>query len=392
MVGCEGRRSEFWWGSGLGLLVFGQRPEAPKRTPRGAETVQSAPPSTTEPQPASSPPGAPTPPPPNPLPKNTRGYVLAETVDGERRYSIDGVRIDPRPLAEILEAMKRARAEKNWPEFVRGIVQLGMLNTAEGDSHLVAILADSSLRLKGPWAGTQFYEALRDSRVEGIAEAARARALMELDKKPRSNRAGVGYLGLVALHGGGPEHAWLESLTTDGAGIVRADRAFAKGAANPAAAERMRRRYIDKGIQPAGEWLMFARENPAVAFDTAAELIRRNPTSVDGYRMLGQAATPDTLARAGEILGNLPNDDARLQGIRAVQLMGTRKLDISGFDELLNTPRVVLEDVLSERRTPTEGTPAISALLYCSCARTEANMAALRRTAEIGKPTIAQAA
>jgi len=376
-------------GFALGWLLFAERSDSQKRADRAPAATPASTPTTNEhPAPTAEVPA----PPPAPLPKNARGYVYTQTVGGTRRFSIDGVPIEPRPLEQVLAAMERARAEKNWPEFLRGVVQLGMLDTPVADAHLVSILADEALELKGVWTGAQFYEALKDSKVDGIAEAARLRAEIEFEKTPKTAKAGLGYLSLVALFGEGPGHAWLESLTTDGAGIVRADRAFAEGSANAVAAERMRRRYLDDGIQPAAEWVMFARENPAVAFDTAAEMIRRSPTSVDAFRLLGQSTTEETLGRAREILGSLPDDAARLMGIRAVQVMAMRKLDVGGFEELLATPRVVLEAVLSERSTAVQGRAAIATMIYCPLARTEANMAALRRVVEHGNAAIAQTA
>jgi hypothetical protein len=324
-----------------------------------------------------------------PLDPHGRAYVYPQVVDGKRNYTIDGEPVAARPIEQIDAAMARARAEKNWPEYLRGILELILLDTPDAHARLVAILRDESLSLRGPWIGQRFYEGLKASQVEGIAEAARARARIEMEQKKDNQRAGLGFLALVALHGGDSDHAWIESLTGTNAGIAKADRAFAEGARNPAAAERMRRRYMDKGVLHSGEWIMFARENPAVAFDTARDLVRRDPTLIENYRLLGYSTTAETLEQARTLLNHLPNDDARMLAIRAVQQMSLRKLDTSGFDDIIATPRVVIEEILSERRTPVQAAVAIDAIKYCTVAQTEENLAALRALAEKGKPTSA---
>ena len=69
--------------------------------------------------------------------------------------------------------------------------------------------------MRGARIGSRFYEALKDSQIDGIAQAARTRARIEREQKKDNPRAGLGFLSLVVLHGDAADHAWMESLATD---------------------------------------------------------------------------------------------------------------------------------------------------------------------------------
>ncbi len=331
-------------------------------------------------------------PPPDALDPNTPAYVYPRDVNGKKEYAIDGTAIKRRPLAEIDAAMAKARAEKNWPAFLRGILQLCLLDSPEADTRLVELLADETLAMRGVTVGDHFYGALHDSQVDGIAQAVRVRARIELQQKKNIPRAGLGFLGLLARHGNAEDFAWIESLTTDNNGLVRADRAFALAAANPAAAERMRRRYIEHGIPPANEWHYFVRENPTIAFETAAQLIRQDPTDQTAYRMLGAATRTESLPDLRAALAQLPDDRARLLAMRAVQALHTRRMDTTGFDRVLDAPRVVLERALSGQVSAAHAKYAMSTIRWCSVGQTPSNIAALQATVDRGRPKAAEAA
>ncbi len=289
----------------------------------------------------------------------------------------------PRPMAEIDAALATARADKNWNDFYRALLELVVAASPEADRRLVSLMGDESLALYGPWIGKKFYDALHDSPVEGIGAAARKRAQMELKDKAGSRWQGVGFMSLVAQYGSDEDHAWLESLATSRNRSQEVDRAFAEGARSPAAAQRMRKRILDADLRAARHWDTFAKLAPDVAFEAARELIVRQPDNESAYRLLGEAATEESLPEVHNLLLGLTDDTARILSIRAIDQMKRRNLDVGGYETILEVPRRVLEESLAGRETKLLS-PAMAAISTYSILWDEATVSALQTLADRG--------
>jgi len=308
------------------------------------------------------------------------GDLTIRRTNGALHYALRGRVLHPRPLAEIDAAMTKAREEKNWPEFYAGILELVLHDSAEADGRLVAVMGDETLRLPGPWIGKRFFEGLEDSTLGTVGQAARNRAEVEIEEKSGSRWAGVGFLSLVARHGTEADLDWLETL---GASRNRkeVDRALAEGAANPAAAERMRRRLLAREDLRSSHLREFAKANPGVAFDTAAELLDRGRSGKEVFELLGRATRRDTLGRARSLLDRLDSTGERLAALKAVERMHRNDVDTSGFERLVAAPQEIIGRALAGH--PDEDLDdAVRAIQYNRIAWTEGNIAALRSLAQ----------
>ena len=99
---------------------------------------------------------------------------LQETAASRKRSTIflGSEPVVPRPMEEIGAALAKARADKDWSEFYRAILELVVAARPEADRRLVTLMGDESLALYGPWIGDKFYDGLHDSPLEGIGVAA----------------------------------------------------------------------------------------------------------------------------------------------------------------------------------------------------------------------------
>ena len=296
-------------------------------------------------------------------------------------YTMDGQVLTTRPLATIDRALAAARAEKNWPEFFAGILELVLHDSAEADRRLVALMADESLRLSGNSIGERFWEGLKDSSADGIAASARARARLELEDKAASRWRGRGFLSLIARYGTPDDIAWLETLADDPIRAMEVDRALALGSRNEAAAARLQQRLL-KGRTLMSPWALFARENPDKAFETAEMLLAREGREAQAYDMLGAATRPHNAQRACALFLEIQDDRSRLRAMRSVQSMYSNEVDITGLEPLMETPRAVIEAVLAGDGDADLLDLAIGVVKENEVAQTDGNLAALRALAQ----------
>ncbi len=296
-------------------------------------------------------------------------------------YAMDGKVLTARPLATIDSALTAARAEKNWPEFFAGILELILHDSAEADRRLVALMADESLRLSGNSSGERFWEGLKDSSADGIAASARARTRLELEDKAASRWRGRGFLSLIARYGTPDDIAWLETLADDPRRAMEVDRALALGSRNEAAAARLQQRLL-KGRTLMSPWALFARENPDKAFETAEMLLAREGREAQAYDMLGAATRPHNAQRACALFLEIQDDRSRLRAMRSVQSMYSNEVDITGLEPLMETPRAVIEAVLAGDGDADLLDLAIGVVKENEVAQTDGNLAALRALAQ----------
>jgi hypothetical protein len=252
-----------------------------------------------------------------------------------------------RTLPEIEAALAAARAAADWGQYFRALAELGAMGTPEAHAVLVRLMGDESLRFEGPWTGQHFFRWLRGSDAEGLLEAARRRAEIDIADNPDSRWRGVGWLSLVALRGGPAEIEWLLSLGGgDQNREMEVDRALAEGASNPLAAARLASRLKDPWHSPWSPYLSsFAEANPPAALAAALDAMPEGRSRNRGelLRLVGEAATAETLDRARTALLGLTEPRVRLEAVRAVERMRERGLDVSGFQPLLDEPRLLLE-------------------------------------------------
>lgn len=252
-----------------------------------------------------------------------------------------------RPLSEVQRALAEARASADWGAYLQALHELGAINTAESQALLIEVMGDESLRFAGAWTGQSFLRWLSGCDAPGLLEAARRRAEIDLADNRDSRWRGAGWLSLVAIHGGAAEIAWIESL---GGGERNAemevDRALAEGGSNPLAAARLAARMKEPGRFLDSSYLeSFARANPRAALDAAIEALPATPDRRTGelLRLIGEAATPETVERARAAILSQEAPEARLEALRAVERMRRRGLDVSGFARLADEPRLLLE-------------------------------------------------
>lgn len=252
-----------------------------------------------------------------------------------------------RTLPEIRRALADARAASNWPLYLEALHELGATGTPESQAVLVEVMGDETVRFEGPWTGQWFLRWLAGSDVPLLLEAARRRAEIDVADNPDSRWRGVGWLSLVAMRGGAADIAWIESLGRgDRNAEMEVDRALADGSRNPLAAARLAARMKEPGHFLVSSYLeAFARENPRAALDAAIEALPAAPDRRTGelVRLIGEAATPETVERARAALLGQAHPSARFEALRAVERMRERGLDVSGFAPLVDEPRLLLE-------------------------------------------------
>jgi hypothetical protein len=266
------------------------------------------------------------------------------TMDG--RIFLGGKLLEPKPVDELRQTLAWARQNRDWANYRKAILELGVTGTPEAQALLVEIMGDETLFMPGPWLGQIFYMSLKDSEVEGILEAARTRAEIDLVEKKGTRWEGRGWLSLVALHAGEAELDWVLSLGTSRNRWMEVDKALAEGSRNPLAAERLAERIVAGEISSSSSYMnTFAEENPNVAFRAAVDALPKVCASdpIDAFRLLGSATTAATLSEAVAVLNGLDSPQERMTAIYAVGVMHERGLDTSGLQPLLDDLRVILE-------------------------------------------------
>lgn len=256
----------------------------------------------------------------------------------------------PRTLTEIRRALADARAAEDWAAYYAALSELGTAGTREAEQVLVEVMGDESLRLEGYRTGKSFCGWLAESDVPGIVDAARRRAAIDIEDEPDDSRwRGIGWLALVALRGGEADLSWLESLGRGQRNTeMDVDRALAEGSANPLAVERLARRMRDPGgFRWSERFHSFAAEHPQAVLDAALEALPAVAEADDLLRMIAEATTPDTVDRTRAALLGLRLPDARLAALKAVGRMRDRGIDVSGFADLVDEPRLLLERSMS---------------------------------------------
>ena len=315
-------------------------------------------------------------------PDTPTGLSIHRNPDGSLLYHYGGAVIRRRPLAEIDASAREARAQKNWPEFFACILEYAVHDSPDGDRRLLAIMADESLALSGPWIGERFLEALENSTIDGIATAARTRAVAELQDKKGSRWAGRGFFTLVARFGSAEDVLWLDSVGAPGRGAQEVSRALAMGAANPLAAERFAARLAATTGRNLKHWREFVAANPAAAQESATLLIRRGLRNKDAYRMLGAATTAETMESTRAILMDMKSVAARLDGMEAVEQIRRKGLDTTAFEQLIDLPSRILTGAVEGNRNLS--TAAVYAIQNREVAWTPSNLDALQVVAQGG--------
>ena len=308
------------------------------------------------------------------------------TMDG--RIFLGGKLLEPKPVEELRQTLAWARQNRDWDNYRKAILELGVTGTPEAQALLVEIMGDETLFMPGPWLGQDFYKVLRESEVDGILQAARARAEIDLKEKADSRWRGRGWLSLVALHGGEAELDWIASLGTSGNRTQEVHKAFAEGARNPLTAARLAASIEAGKISFSPGYLdTFARENPEAAFRAAANGLRTHPAGPrdELLGLLGSATRDSTIGDAANLLLASEEIGDRIDAIEAVERMRRAGLDVSRFQPLLDDLRAVLERAARGELDPSEKlvSHAISTAENCQCAWDEPTLAALRALASV---------
>jgi hypothetical protein len=267
------------------------------------------------------------------------------TTTGDRVIVEEGELVEARSLAELRATLAKARAEGDWDAYWQALLEVAALGTREAEALLVAVMGDPTLHLKGAKIGRSFYLWLRESRVPGILEAARARAEIETREQPDARWRGSGWLSLVALHGGPAELAWIEALGTGRNWEMEVDRALAEGARNPIAAQRLAQRIEDPNHFLWSRHLdAFALENPAAAFTAALQALpgTRTKQREELLRLLGAVTTRETLPTVRSLLGSIEGEQNRLEAVAVADRISRRGLPVEGLEEIVDLPRRVL--------------------------------------------------
>ncbi|MEM8886114.1 MAG: hypothetical protein AAGD14_18765 [Planctomycetota bacterium] len=368
-------------GLGVGWVLFTS--DAPRRNTTPRETASKpATPEAAAPQPQSEP----------VVPMRPRftqdtptGLTINTNPDGSKSYQIAGQLIGPRPIAEIDANIAQARQDKNWPEFYACLLEYGVLGTKEGDERMIAILGDTILSLPGPWIGERFYECLYDTEADGILEAARARAKIELEEKAGTRWEGRGFLGLVARFGSPADFAWLDTLRAGRGRSSEIDHALMQGSANPLAAERLTQSLLKNGLPASSRWRIFVERNPEAAHACAVRLLEADGESTSigrrdtrqNFELLFAATNESTRAQTLDVIAGLTSDAQRLAAARELRTLERNGIDLAGFESIMETPHRVLATASTDRARDRLARDAIGAISRAPPLWTAQNLAAL---------------
>jgi hypothetical protein len=304
----------------------------------------------------------------------------------------------PRPLAEVRQALADARAAADWAAYYAALTEAGTAGTREAEELLVEVMGDETLSLEGYRTGKSFRRWLADSDVKGIVEAARLRARIDIDDEPDDSCwRGVGWLALVALRGSEADLDWLEAHGRGDTNTeMDVDRALAEGARNPLAAARLLRRMREPGrFRWSRRIEALESSSPEAALAAALGALPEVEDQKELLRFVGEATTPFTIEATRAALLSLRDGTARGTALRAVGRLRDRGLDVSGFEDLVDEPRLLLERVASR---PLDGDEAgevreaIDVIRDNPVTWCDAATAALRAYAGHEDPGIAKAA
>ena len=81
------------------------------------------------------------------------------TMDG--RIFLGGKLLEPRPVEDLRQTLEWARANRDWGNYRKAILELGVTGTPEAQAVLVEIMGDETLFMPGPWLGQDFYKFLK---------------------------------------------------------------------------------------------------------------------------------------------------------------------------------------------------------------------------------------
>ncbi|MCU0727663.1 MAG: hypothetical protein MUE73_18035 [Planctomycetes bacterium] len=278
--------------------------------------------------------------PPGPPPAasaDDRGVFLRGSPD-----AIHAVTNDPRHLytgAEVealIERIDRARTEGDGMSFHAALSGLAAARTPAARQKLLALAADGSLPMPFGSCAVFFCSGLSDCDLPGVATAARNRlAAGEADARQ--------WARLLADHGDRDD---IEVVLSSG---------FADEVArspNPAALARTVELLAAGELSSQGLHAL-VRFHPEEAFPFILRQLRdesaalRPPGRLD---LLGGAVTSPRVPDAKAFLSSLTDPAWRLAAVWAVVRMTERGLDISGLEEFLVLPVVILEE--ADESTP----------------------------------------
>jgi hypothetical protein len=255
--------------------------------------------------------------------------------------------VDADAVAAVMDRLDSARDRRDWTEFRALLTLLGRADKPEAQTKLVALMADPTLGFHRSRMGRQFFEWLRDSKVPGIVDAARARLEKETRENPGSRSAQQGWLALVAQHGNAADLDWIESFRKGRSGERTVIEAFVSAAQRPDVALRVADMFRNRKGRWYGSHLSaLARSNPELArelFEAGLQKPRTNEAR-DLARAYGDVVDPGNLERARTFLLSLPPDE-RMQAVYAVERMHSRDLDISGLEAITVAPVEALENL-----------------------------------------------
>ncbi|MHC4730490.1 MAG: hypothetical protein ACYS6Z_07845 [Planctomycetota bacterium] len=289
-----------------------------------------------------------------PEPARTASQTSFLTAEKVRSASVDELDkfamseewlVDAGAVAALMDRLDSARGRRDWNEFRALLTLLGKADTPEAQTKLVALMSDPNLGFHRSRMGRQFFDWLRDSKVPGIVDAARARLEKETRENPGSRAAQQGWLALVAQHGNAADLDWIESFKTGRSGERTVIEAFVAAAQRPEVAQRVADLFRNRSRRWYGSHLAaLARSNPELArelFEAGLQKPRTNEAR-DLARAYGDVVDPGSLERARGFLLSLPPDE-RVQAVYAVERMHRRDLDVSGLEAITVAPVEALE-------------------------------------------------
>lgn len=244
----------------------------------------------------------------------------------------------------LLVRLDEARATGDRPLFFALLRALARSGSERAQRRFIDLIADDSLPDLPGWC---FLEALKDSRLPGIAQAALRRVEMNFAGGDTSGTAASGWFDLILLHGDKAHFDWVLSQGQSQAVGLQALEALVR-CPSPSAVqcvvEMVRAGTLDYTFL--GD---FAECQPKVAFDLIQELITAgegdrvaaNPIYI--ARVYGRCAPAGRLVEARRTLLGFSEPAMRIAAVYAVQAFATRGFDVSDLEPVVLVPAEVLE-------------------------------------------------
>jgi hypothetical protein len=261
---------------------------------------------------------------------------------------------DPKPAfgaaaVDALVTRLDSAVKAGDPQLFSAVVGLlGLANDPKGDAALIAVAADMAVDLPHPM-GTELASALTDSRVPGVAAAARARCERNIAAGETSWTAVAGWFDVVAATGSEADIEWLLALAKQQRqwasravdAITKADRHEGAGTILNA---------LRNGMANSAALGVLAKRDPDAAGEVVAEVIRSDARrfQMDVNEVLIAFADNAPERRLQDVerwIVALSNDHDRIAAVSAVESLRRRGYDTSRLSAAADAAVLYVERV-----------------------------------------------